>query len=80
MAETTTIRVRRETRERLRALSAASGAPAADLIDRWAREADEELTLASAAAAWSEVSDEQRESYRAETKELDRLASDLPEY
>lgn len=80
-AHTTTIRVRRDTQLRLRAVSEASGTPAAELIDRWARAADEELTLASAAAAWDSLSGEPKGRYRAETHDLDTsFPSDLPEY
>ena len=80
MAETTTIRIRRETRERLRAVSAASGANVADLIDGWARAADERLTLRSAAAAWDGMDPDRGREFHVDSDDLDGFSADLPEY
>lgn len=77
---TTTIRVRIETRDRLNAVASASGASAAELVDRWARQADEDLLLADAVDSWRAMSDEQLANYRAESAELDDFSADLPGY
>jgi predicted DNA-binding protein len=73
MAATTTIRVSRATRERLKALSARERRPAGEIVAALVAAADEERMLADAAAAFERIAGDPDTlaRYRAETDELE---------
>ncbi|MBA2506658.1 MAG: toxin-antitoxin system protein [Thermoleophilaceae bacterium] len=82
MADTTTIRVPTETRDRLNALARKRGLSAGDLITDLASQADDRLLLAEAVAGWERMAADARmlDAYRAETQGLAAFDAALPEY
>jgi predicted DNA-binding protein len=73
MAESTTIRVSTETRDRLKALSARAGGSAGEIVAKLVATADEELLLADTEAAFEALArdPEALARYRAETRDIE---------
>lgn len=73
MAQTTTIRVSVETRDRLNALASRRGEPAGEVIAKLVRVADEETLLAEAEAAFERLAGdpEALAAYRSESRDLE---------
>jgi predicted DNA-binding protein len=79
---TTTIRVPKETRDRLNALARRRGAPAGEIVAELVREADERALLADAEDSWTRLAGDPKAlaAYRAETDELGGFEAPPPEY
>lgn len=71
-ADTTTIRVPRETRDRLNALATRRGEPAGDVVAKLVSAADEEAMLAEVAAGFEKLAGDPKalSAYRAESEEI----------
>jgi predicted DNA-binding protein len=82
MAQTTTIRVACETRDRLNALARRRGTPASDVVAELVREADDRALLADAEESWRQLGADPGAlaAYRAESHELHGWDAPLPEY
>jgi hypothetical protein len=78
MATTTTIRVRTETRERLKRLSRHRGVSTPDFLDSLVRQAEDDQLLADHEAAMDRIMADpgQAESYRAELSAWDGALRD----
>jgi predicted DNA-binding protein len=72
-ADTTTIRVPTETRDRLNALALRRGEPAGEVVAKLVSAADEEAMLAEIAAGFEELASDPKAlaAYRAESEELE---------
>jgi predicted DNA-binding protein len=72
-ANTTTIRVPVETRDRLNSLAARQGEPAGEVVARLVDAADEEVMLAEVAAGFERLAGDPKTLavYRAESAELE---------
>ncbi len=72
-ADTTTIRVPIETRDRLNTLAARRGEPAGDVVAKLVSAADEDAMLAEVAAGFEMIAadPEALSAYRAESEELE---------
>jgi hypothetical protein len=70
--ETTTIRIRTHTRDRLRALAARRGEPAGDVVADLVEAADEEAMLAEVEASFGRISEDPAAlaAYQAEGAEI----------
>jgi predicted DNA-binding protein len=73
MAQTTTIRVSVQTRDRLKALASRRGEPAGEVIAKLVSTADEELLLAEAEAAFENLASDADAlaAYRSEAHDLE---------
>ncbi len=71
-ADTTTIRVPRQTRDRLKVLAASRGESASEVVAKLVEVADEEAMLAEAAAGFERIASDPRTlaAYRAESLEI----------
>lgn len=72
-ADTTTIRVPVETRDRLNSLAARRGEPAGEVVAKLVSAADEDVMLAEIAAEFEELAADPRAlaAYRAESEEIE---------
>jgi predicted DNA-binding protein len=72
-ADTTTIRVPVETRNRLNSLAARQGEPAGEVVSKLVTAADEEAMLAEIAAGFEKLAGDPKAlaAYRAESEELE---------
>jgi predicted DNA-binding protein len=73
MAGSTTIRVSTTTRNQLNALASRRGEPAGEIVAKLVRDADEEMLLSDAAAAFEELARDSDllAAYRAEASEVE---------
>lgn len=71
-ADTTTIRVPTQTRDRLKALAASRGESASEVVAKLVEVADEEAMLAEAAAGFERIASDPEvlAAYRAESLEI----------
>lgn len=78
-ADTTTIRVPTQTRDRLRILAARRGESASDVVAKLVSAADEEAMLAEVAAGFERMASDPAilAAYRAESREIE-TAFDAP--
>jgi predicted DNA-binding protein len=78
MAATATIRVTRETRDRLNRISSQRGMSAGELVDELATHAEDQVLLAAAARHYDELKadPEAWESYRAEMSLWEQTVGD----
>jgi len=78
-ADTTTIRVQTQTRDRLKALAARRGESASDVVAKLVNAADEEAMLAEVAAGFARMADDPAvlAAYRAESQKIE-TAFDAP--
>ena len=78
-ADTTTIRVPIQTRDRLNALAERRGEPAGEVVAKLVSAADEEATLAEVAAGFERLASDRKAlaAYRAESQEIES-AFDAP--
>jgi predicted DNA-binding protein len=78
-ADTTTIRVPTQTRDRLRILAARRGESASDVVAKLVNAADEEAMLAEVAAGFERMASDPTAlaAYRAESREIE-TAFDAP--
>jgi len=78
---TTTIRVDRQTRDRLNELARRRQVPAGKLIDELVREADDRALLDAAGEAWERMAADatQLARYRAEVDDLPAFDNRLPD-
>jgi predicted DNA-binding protein len=78
-ADTTTIRVPIQTRDRLKALAERRGEPAGEVVAKLVSAADEEATLAEVAAGFERLASDPKAlaAYRAESQEIES-AFDAP--
>lgn len=82
-ADTTTIRVPTETRDRLNALAIRRGEPAGEVVAKLVSAADEEAMLAEIAIGFEKLAGdpEARSAYRAENEEIESgFESPAPEW
>jgi 23S rRNA U2552 (ribose-2'-O)-methylase RlmE/FtsJ len=72
-ADTTTIRVPTQTRDRLKALAARRGEPAGEVVAKLVNAADEEAMLAEIEAGFEKLAadPEALAAYRAESREIE---------
>lgn len=72
-ADTTTIRVPTETRDRLNSLATRRGEPAGEVVAKLVSAADEDAMLAEIAAGFEKIAadSEALSAYRAESEELE---------
>jgi predicted DNA-binding protein len=72
-ADTTTIRVPTQTRDRLKALAARRGEPAGEVVAKLVIAADEEAMLAEIEAGFEKLASDPKvlAAYRAESRELE---------
>lgn len=79
-ADTTTIRVPIQTRDRLKALAARRGEPAGEVVAKLVSAADEEAMLAEVAAGFEKLADdpEALAAYRAESREIESAFDAAP--
>jgi predicted DNA-binding protein len=82
-ADTTTIRVPRQTRDRLKALAASRGESASEVVTKLVEVADEEAMLAEVAAGFERIAadPEALAAYRTETLEIGSIFdAPMPEW
>jgi len=81
-ADTTTIRVPTETRDRLKALAAQRGESASEVVVKLVSAADEEAMLAEIEAGFARLASdpEALAAYRAESRELEAFDAPPPEW
>jgi predicted DNA-binding protein len=74
-ADTTTIRVPTQTRDRLKTLAARRGESASEVVTKLVNAADEETMLAEAAAGFEKLASDPRAlaAYRAESREIESV-------
>lgn len=79
-ADTTTIRVPIQTRDRLKALAARRGEPAGEVVAKLVSAADEEAMLAEVAVGFEKLADdpEALAAYRAESREIESAFDAAP--
>jgi len=72
-ADTTTIRIRTETRDRLKVLAARRGESAGDLVSELVADADEQAALDEIEASFEKIASNPRvlAAYRAESHEIE---------
>lgn len=78
-ADTTTIRVPTQTRDRLKRIAASRGESASEVVSKLVNAADEEAILAEAAAGFERLAADPKAlaAYRAESREIES-AFDAP--
>ena len=82
-ADTTTIRVPTETRDRLKALARRRGEPAGEVVAKLVNAADEEAMLAEIAGGFEGLASDPKAlaAYRAESEELESgFEASVPEW